>query len=122
MGLTAEALKRLRDAVGDDDLIVADILQSFVDEVDSLLVKLSTAAETLDPATLKRVAHTLKSSCRDLGDHRTGAMCADLEEGSSTAGPADAIASASAIVAACRDLKLEVQQHINSLQAQPPET
>ena len=122
MGLTAEALKRLRDAVGDDDLIVADILQSFVDEVDSLLDKLSSAAQTSDLVTLKRVAHTLKSSCRDLGDHQTGAMCAELEDGSSKEGILDATVSAAAIMTACQDLKLEVQRHISSLQVQPPET
>ncbi|MFN3845565.1 MAG: Hpt domain-containing protein [Paracoccaceae bacterium] len=121
MGLTAEALKRLRDAVGDDDLIVADILQSFVDEVDSLLDKLSSAAQTSDLVTLKRVAHTLKSSCRDLGDHQTGAKCADLEDRSSKEGVLDATVSAAAISTACRDLKLEVQRYISSLQVQPPE-
>lgn len=121
MGLTAEALKRLRDAVGDDDLIVADILQSFVDEVDSLLDKLSSAAQTSNLVTLKRVAHTLKSSCRDLGDHQTGAMCADLEDRSSKEGVLDATVSAAAISTACRDLKLEVQRYISSLQVQPPE-
>ena len=122
MGLTAEALKRLRDAVGDDDLIVADILQSFVDEVDSLIDKLSTAAQTNDSVTLRRVAHTLKSSCRDLGDYQTGALCADLEEGSSKGSILDATVSATAISTACRDLKLEVQRHISSLQVQPPGT
>jgi HPt (histidine-containing phosphotransfer) domain-containing protein len=122
MGLTAEALVRLRDAVGDDDLVVADILQSFVDEVDSLLEKLSTAARTRDLVTLRRVAHTLKSSCHDLGDHQTGAMCADLEDGSARGVIPDATVSAAAISKACRDLKQEVQQHIHSLQLQPPET
>jgi HPt (histidine-containing phosphotransfer) domain-containing protein len=122
MGLTAEALGRLRDAVGDDDLIVADILQSFVDEVDSLLDKLSAAAQTDDRATLRRVAHTLKSSCRELGDHRTGAMCADLEDGSHSGGTSDATVSAAAISTACRELKQEVQRHIHSLQVQLPES
>lgn len=120
MGLTGEALQRIRDAVGDDDVIVADILQSFVDEVDSLLDKLLTAAGTSDAATLRRVAHTLKSSCRDLGDHQTGALCADLEEGSIRGGSLDATVPATAISTACRELKLEVQQYIHSLQGKPP--
>lgn len=79
MGLTQEAIQRIRDAVGDDDEVIADILQSFVDEVDVQLGLLKTAAATQDAKTLHRIAHTLKSSCRDLGDASTGDMCAKLE-------------------------------------------
>jgi HPt (histidine-containing phosphotransfer) domain-containing protein len=79
LGLTREAIQRIRDAVGDDDLVMADILQSFVDEVDGLLGQLTAAAASRDLKTLDRVAHTLKSSCRDLGDEATGDICAKLE-------------------------------------------
>jgi HPt (histidine-containing phosphotransfer) domain-containing protein len=115
MGLTAEALQRIREAVGDDDVVVADILQSFVDEVDALLNKLFAAAEGQDAATLRRIAHTLKSSCRDLGDHITGALCADLEERSHKRETHGAVADAVAIADACRKLKLEVQEYIAGL-------
>lgn len=122
MGLTAEPLKRLRDAVGDDDVIVCDILQSFVDEVDGLIDRLAEAAQAGDPAILRRVAHTLKSSCRDLGDQQAGGLCADLEEGLIKGHEMDAAAFAAAIAAACRDLKLDVQRHISSLQPVTPGT
>ena len=115
MGLTAEALQRIRDAVGDDDGVVADILQSFVDEVDSLLDKLSGAAEAQDATTLRRLAHTLKSSCHDLGDNVAGALCADLEDRSHRNEMEDAAARADAIADACRRLKHEVVHYIASL-------
>ncbi len=79
MGLTIEAIQRMRDAVGDDDHVIADILQSFVDEVDSLLNQLVDAVATNDLKKLGRVAHTLKSCCRDLGDQAAGDLCAKLE-------------------------------------------
>lgn len=120
MGLTAEALKRLRDAVGDDDATVCEILQSFVDEVDGLIEQLSGAVQADDPVTLRRVAHTLKSSCRDLGDHRAGGLCGDLEEGLIRGTALDTAASAAAIAAACRELKLDVERHIASLLPVPP--
>ena len=120
MGLTAEALNRLRDVVGDDDAIICDILQSFVDEVDGLIDQLAGAAQAGDRAILRRVAHTLKSSCRDLGDHRAGGLCADLEEGLIKGNVLDAAMSAAAIADACRDLKLDVQRHIASRLPVPP--
>ena len=115
MGLTVEALNRLRDAIGDDDAILCEILQSFVDEVDGLIDQMTGAAQMGDVVTLRRVAHTLKSSCYDLGDHRTGTLCADLEEGLIKGTVMDAAAPAKAIAAACRALKQEVQDHIRSL-------
>lgn len=115
MGLTVEALQRIREAVGDDDVVVADILQSFVDEVDSLLDKMSAAAELKEATTLRRLAHTLKSSCRDLGDDAAGALCADLEDRCHKNDMEGAVARAAAIADACRKLKQEVVHYVASL-------
>jgi len=98
MGLTREAIQRIRDAVGDDDLVIADILQSFVDEVDGLLRQLSDAAATNDVKTLYRVSHTLKSSCRDLGDEAAGDLCAKLEN-EARAGEVSEVGAASCLIA-----------------------
>jgi HPt (histidine-containing phosphotransfer) domain-containing protein len=112
MGLTAQALQRIRDAVGDDDEILADILQSFVDEVDTLLDKLSVAAETGDAGTLRRVAHTLKSSCRDLGDQFAADLCASLEHAARDGEIADAGGISASITSASRSLKSEVVEYL----------
>ena len=114
MGLTSEALQRIRDAVGDDDLVIADILQSFVDEVDGLLDKLSGAAATNDLKTLGRVAHTLKSSCRDLGDQAAGDLCAKLERDAQAGETLDAGAATATIAKACIALKSEVIGYLTS--------
>ena len=115
MGITADALQRIRDAVGDDDEIVADILQSFVDEVDGLLDRLAAAAETGDAVTLRRIAHTLKSSCRDLGDHVAADLCAALEHAARNGEIADAGGKSASIAHAGRSLKSEVVAYITSL-------
>ena len=115
MGLTSEAIQRIRDAVGDDDLVIADILQSFVDEVDILLEKLSAAATTNDLKTLGRIAHTLKSSCRDLGDQAAGELCAKLE---SDVRAGDVVETGAAIVMiteACLELKSEVISYLGPI-------
>lgn len=116
MGLTSEALKRLRDAVGDDDLIIADILQSFVDEVDGLLDKLPSAAATNDMKTLGRIAHTLKSSCRDLGDKAAGDLCAKLEGDTRGGEILETGAAIAMITDACLELKSEVISYLNQIE------
>ncbi|MBC2834036.1 Hpt domain-containing protein [Paragemmobacter straminiformis] len=114
MGLTREAIQRMRDAVGDDDLVIADILQSFVDEVGSLSDQLTTAAAAMDVKALHRIAHTLKSSCRDLGDGVTGDLCAKLEADARAGEVADAATAAKAINARLRDLRSEVAAYLSA--------
>lgn len=115
MGLTAEALRRIRDAVGDDDEIVADILQSFVDEVDGLLDRLSAAAEASDARTLRMIAHTLKSSCRDLGDHVAADLCASLEHEARDGAVVDTGGKTASIANAARGLKSDVVAYLAGL-------
>jgi HPt (histidine-containing phosphotransfer) domain-containing protein len=115
MGLTAEALQRIRDAVGDDDEVLADILQSFVDEVDGLLDRLSAAADLGDAGSLRRIAHTLKSSCRDLGDHVAADLCASLEHEARDGEIADAGRKLASIACAGRNLKSEVVAYLFQL-------
>lgn len=108
MGLTHEAIQRIRDAVGDDDHTIADILQSFVDEVDGLLGHLTAAAASDDLKTLYRIAHTLKSSCRDLGDEATGDLCAKLESDARAGSVLDISAASKTISDRVLALKSEV--------------
>lgn len=118
MGLTGEAIQRIRDAVGDDDLVIADILQSFVDEVDGLLDKLLGAAATNDLITLRRVAHTLKSSCRDLGDQNVGDLCAKLESDAHSGDSPEFGAATARIVDTVLALKSEVVSYLNPREEQ----
>jgi len=116
MGLTLEAIERIRDAVGDDDLVIADILQSFVDEVDGLASQLTDAVATDDLKAMHRIAHTLKSACRDLGDEATADLCAKLE-GDARAGEVVEAGSAAALIGGeLRALKSEVIAYIASKQ------
>lgn len=114
MGLTKEALRRMRDAVGDDDLVIADILQSFVDEVDGLSERLTAAAAGKDVKALHLIAHTLKSCCRDLGDAATGELCARLENDAREGEVGDAAIAAAAINAGLRELRSEVLAYLSA--------
>jgi HPt (histidine-containing phosphotransfer) domain-containing protein len=114
MGLTREAIQRMRDAVGDDDLVMADILQSFVDEVDGLLDQLTQAAASDDLKTLYRIAHTLKSSCRDLGDEAAADLCAKLESDARAGAVSGAVAASRMIADRILSLKSEVVGYLVS--------
>lgn len=115
MGLSGEALLRLRSAIGDDDLVLADILQSFVDEVDKLVNDLVSSVINADNAKAHRVAHTLKASCRDLGDHETAGLCADIEAEAKVSGARLEAEKAETIRKRCMVLKTEAQTHIGKL-------
>ncbi len=78
MGLSQEALQRMREVIGEDDLVLADILQSFVDEVDQLVDGLVASVAQANAVNARIAAHTLKASCRDLGDHVTAELCASI--------------------------------------------
>ena len=114
MGLTRAAIHRIREAVGDDDLVIADILQSFVDEVDGLLGQLTVAAASGDMTSLHRISHTLKSSCRDLGDDAAADMCARLESDARTGEVSGAAETSRMIADRVLVLKSEVVSYLES--------
>mgnify|MGYP006271754261 CR=1 FL=1 len=52
----------------------------FIDETEKLLLRLQDAARSGDTATLRREAHTLKSSAHNVGALRLGALAARVEQ------------------------------------------
>lgn len=115
MTLAPEALARLREAIGDDDEVLADILQSFVDEAGPLAEALLTAARDGDLAVIGRAAHTLKSSARDLGDAPLADVCADLEREARTGRVEQAEERAARVAAASLALRDEVAAQVQAL-------
>jgi histidine phosphotransfer protein HptB len=112
----SEALARMRAAVGDDDEIIADILQSFVDEADGLVADLSTAALASDFRKVGMVAHTIKTSALDLGHSSLAKLCAALEYEARAGAVHDVVEKAQAIVNDCLALKEGVARYIATLQ------
>jgi two-component system sensor histidine kinase/response regulator len=52
-----------RRQVGDDEEILREVMQLFVDDVPKRVAELRAAVERRDAALLERSAHTLKGSC-----------------------------------------------------------
>lgn len=78
--LDAEALARLRalDPSGRDRLI-ARVVAAFSTSTRRMLPQLAAAAEAADPAALRHLAHTLKSSSANVGAKRLSGLCAAVE-------------------------------------------
>jgi HPt (histidine-containing phosphotransfer) domain-containing protein len=65
--------------IGGDEDAMTELIGSFLDEGPKLLARLKVAAETSEPAELRRAAHTLKSSARDFGAGDLAQLCLELE-------------------------------------------
>jgi signal transduction histidine kinase/DNA-binding response OmpR family regulator len=118
-GLSESALRRMRDLIGDDDMVLAGLLQSFVEEVDRLVDELVAAVADADGVAARGAAHTLKTSCRDLGDDETADLCASLEAEARAGGAGLELARAETVRERCRALKAEVAAYIDKLLKTP---
>ena len=82
----------LRDRLGEtDEAILSDILETFVQEADTLVTTLHQAHMATDRAALGGAAHSLKSSAALLGFDDLSTACAHLEASAPSA-PEDTLA------------------------------
>lgn len=114
MSVSLQALERMRELIGGDKDVLADILQSFIDEAEPLAESVLVAAKDGRLDMLGRAAHTIKSSARDFGDGELAALCADIELGSKQGAVANAIASSEKIAQGCIALKEELEAYIGT--------
>jgi hypothetical protein len=78
--LDASALAQLRALDPDGKLcLVEKIFNTYITAAQELLEQLDLAVQACDAATVRRVAHTLKSSSSSIGALKFAALCADIE-------------------------------------------
>ncbi len=77
--LDSAALSRLSDLAGGDAAFLADMVETFCGDGPTMLAEIRTAVEKADAVTLRRVAHSLKSNCRDFGATTLAQLCLELE-------------------------------------------
>jgi PAS domain S-box-containing protein len=71
--------KFLRESFGDDDELIAEILQDYVDPARTNVAEIDAAFETRDASGIGAAAHKLKSSSRSIGADALADLCAELE-------------------------------------------
>jgi HPt (histidine-containing phosphotransfer) domain-containing protein len=77
--LDADAVRALRELLGDDADALAEIVGALVDDAPQRLAELRLAAGSGDAELLGRAAHTLKSNGRTVGATAFADVCAELE-------------------------------------------
>ena len=73
-------LARALEAMDNDRELYGEILSLYLDSTASLLDEMETQSQTEDMVSLKRSAHTLKSSSRTVGALRLGSRSEHLEK------------------------------------------
>ncbi len=77
--LDPAALDQLRELVGDEPALLAELIDSYLEETPPLLATLRQSLDQGDATRLSTAAHTLKSSSRDFGATRIADWCQELE-------------------------------------------
>jgi HPt (histidine-containing phosphotransfer) domain-containing protein len=74
------ALTTLLELIGGDKADLVGLIDSFLAETPPLMAEMAKAAASGEGSTLRRTAHTLKSSARDFGAMALSDLCRRLEE------------------------------------------
>lgn len=77
--LDRAVLDELRASIGDDDVFMVELVETYVSEGEASIAALLAAAAALDAAAIVRPAHTLKSTSASLGAMRLSAICRAIE-------------------------------------------
>ncbi len=77
--LDAGALAGLRDLVGDDPAFLRELVDTALEDAPALLAEMRRALDTADAPTLRRAAHTLKSTSAQFGAAQFVALAKQVE-------------------------------------------
>jgi len=79
--LDMRVIQDLRDLGGDDDPgLLAELVGMFLQDAPQRIREIETSLENGDIKTLERAAHTLKSSCANIGAPALSAICRQIED------------------------------------------
>jgi two-component system sensor histidine kinase/response regulator len=109
--INRHALDNIRALSADrGDALVQKVIEAYVDDTPGHLQKLRTAIRGLDPGSVRKIAHCLKSSSANVGAETLAQMCRDME----TLGRTDTTEGAGVIL---NDMEYEFQAVRHSLNA-----
>jgi histidine phosphotransfer protein HptB len=112
VSISYQAIDKMREIIGGDRDVLAEILESFIDEAGPLAEAVRNAARDGKLDMLGRTAHTIKSSARDFGDDELAALCAAVELSSKAGALPNALANSERIAQGCLALKEELAAYI----------
>lgn len=86
-----DALRRLFRAIGEDEGILSELFDSFVEDTEPLFASMRAGAGLGDWPAVRRAAHTAKGAARDFGADDMAEICAGLERDAEAGAVADAL-------------------------------
>lgn len=112
--ISRESLDKLFDLVGSDFGFMAELMETFLDESQTLVARMRHALETTDQTKLRQSAHTLKSGARDFGAADVSHLCGALEAACENAWPETAPAHVQEISLAYESARSELSRHLEA--------
>jgi histidine phosphotransfer protein HptB len=109
--LDKNALQRMFEMIGSDDQVMAELVQSFLDETPLLVDKMLSSSQICDHTALGLAAHTLKSTARDFGAEPLANLCQALETMCQNSYPTDAETQINAIVQLLKLSQIELKTY-----------
>lgn len=77
--LDPNALNNLRDMVGDDPEILADLTRTFLEDAPRMMAELERGVQTGDAPLVRLNAHSLKGNATDFGALDFAGLCLEME-------------------------------------------
>lgn len=114
--LDLKILDALRELIGGDESALRELILTFMDEGDEIIMQLRTASDIKDLESLRRAAHSLKSSAQDFGASGLSRRCAMLESQCRNGWPEGTPEQIAAIDGAFREARARLETYLqNSL-------
>jgi HPt (histidine-containing phosphotransfer) domain-containing protein len=95
-----DAFERLREITGEDDVFVAELIDTYLDDGARQVADVVAAAAAGEVEAMVRPAHTLKSASDSIGALRLADHCRVLEAAARTGSVPDPVGSAADVSAA----------------------
>ncbi|HEX9640369.1 MAG TPA: response regulator, partial [Candidatus Krumholzibacteria bacterium] len=111
--LDMRVIRSLKEMGDDDPNLFLELLDLFFENSQKHLVDLAAALTVKDPKKVERIAHTMKSSCANLGANQLAEFCLQLER----LGRAGSLDGASEILNRMNQAYGEVQVELESTRA-----
>lgn len=109
-----EVIASLRALGGEDDPeLLFELIDLFLDDAPNHISALESAAAAGDVETIERAAHTLKSSCANIGARQLSALCRELE----SQGRARDLGAVPTLVERARTEYLRVQDALEAIKS-----
>ncbi len=109
------SLQKLLELIGGDNASLAELIGSFLTEGPALVTTLEQAEAENDLDTMRRAAHTLKSSARDFGALDLSEYCSTLEAQCRASNTVDSLGQISRISQEFDSIRIELESFVSGL-------